>query len=83
MVTKVSPTSPSAASFRKYDVIVEVNGHPIHDMNEADYYLDKCKIDTNANFKVIRGVSGRWSVEIIGATIFICFFVLFCSHSAR
>ena len=56
LVLRVIPSSPAAeASFRKYDVITEINGVSISDMSDADHYLDISKINTHANIKVIRG----------------------------
>ena len=55
---RVVPNSPAATQLRKHDVIIEVNGHPIRDVSDADYHLDKCKIGSPTLVKVLRGEHG-------------------------
>ena len=56
LVLRVIPSSPAAeASFRKYDVITEINGVSISDMSDAEYMLDKAKLSEYCHIKVVRG----------------------------
>lgn len=63
MVTRISPNSPAAASgLRRNDVIVEVNGTPVHD-DDSDCFLDVCVPGKESVVKIVRG-EGKVPLEI-------------------
>lgn len=56
MVTRVTPGSPAGlGGLRKNDVIVEVNGVPVHSLDDSDVSLDQCVPGKAATIRVARG----------------------------
>lgn len=55
-MARVAPNSPAAASgIRKNDIVVEVNGDEVHNSEDADVKLDKCRPGSMARVRVVRG----------------------------
>lgn len=56
LVVRVAPESPAAAcGVRKNDIIVQVNGQPVSNSEDADTLLDQCKPGTPTKLRVLRG----------------------------
>lgn len=55
LVAHVLSDSPASQCFRKFDVIVEVNGKPVKSVSDADILLDACRPGVPASVKVVRG----------------------------
>ena len=55
LVAEVNPGSPAAkAGVQRGDIIIEFNGHPIHEMNELPRMVADTAPGTKATFKVLR-----------------------------
>jgi S1-C subfamily serine protease len=59
MVTRITPGSPAAqGGLRKNDVIIEVNGVPVHNVDDSDFSLDQSPPGKVTVIKVARGETG-------------------------